>query len=253
MNPIAKFVDCFSPLIRAEALALKRSGVDGVCRYLGAKTHPEWGKGITPEELHEITQAGLKVVFNWEGNSTSRAYFTAAQGKQDATDALTELSWLGVKPSPEIAVYFSVDYDAYTPEDFAAADAYFTEAGRVLSGHFELGAYGGLPVLEYLSSAAAKSGVQKFWQTIAWSGGRIFAHADLYQNVVSTKVDGVDVDVDQVYVAPGWYPVDPPKPAPPPEQHWNVVVGWFPSEVKAEAAAKDITLVHHWHAQVVKA
>ncbi|MCL6442092.1 MAG: DUF1906 domain-containing protein [Alicyclobacillus sp.] len=217
MKPLATFIDCFSPLTAADAKALKTHGYAGVIRYLGAKTHPEFGKGITLEELHSLTEASLKVVFNWEGNSTSRAYFTSQQGAQDAKDTLTELAYLGIAPNSNIVVYYSVDYDAYTQADFDAVDNYLVAVEKELGGTFGYGVYGGLPVLQYLSSGKAKAKPTRFWQTIAWSGGRLFSHANLYQNKVETRVSGISVDVDQVLVEPGWYPVDPPpeqKPEP---------------------------------------
>lgn len=249
MTKTLRFIDHFGNLTLAEATALKRSGIDGIIVYLCAYVHPDWMKGVTPEALAMYREIGWKVCFNYEGDPTSTSYFTPDQGKRDAEDVLTEFRWLGIAPDPAIDIYYSVDYDAHLLTDFEAVDSYFVEVEREMGGKYISGSYGGLPILEYLSSGHAKSKLTKFWQTIAWSGGRLFCHANLYQNRVNTRIDGASVDVDEVLVSPGWWPVDPPAP---PEEHWQFLTGWFPSEAKAAAAAKSVTLLHHWHTQVEK-
>lgn len=246
MKSIAKFIDCFSPLTNLDAHALSLVGIQGACRYLGAKTHPEFGKGITPSELTALTQNGLKVVFIWEGNPTYRSYFTAPQGVRDATDALTELGWLGIAPSLDITVYFSVDFDANSNADFIAVDNYLVAVDQTFAGKYGVGVYGGAPVLEYLHSGQARSKPRHYWQTVAWSGGHELDYAAMYQYSNGQMLCGVNVDLNDVYMAnPGYFPLDKPTPKPPQKPtgatYHLTVTNTYPTAQKAAEAALEVS------------
>ncbi|WDL96419.1 glycoside hydrolase domain-containing protein [Alicyclobacillus sp. ALC3] len=205
MQRIAQAVDRYTPFWAADCKALKAAGYEAVV-YLGAKTHG-WTKAVTPEELQVYLHADLRVIFNWEGLSNYRGYFSAAQGRQDALDTLTELEWLGVHPDPSIAVYYSVDYDACKTADFLVVDEYFQAIKEVLNGKFAVGVYGGISIVNYLMlSPDAKGRPDHVWQTLAWSNGVISPHAAMYQSAVDTWVAHLQVDLDEIYSDPGWYP-----------------------------------------------
>ncbi len=193
-------IDCYSPLTPHNVKSIKAAGHVGVCRYLGAKTHG-WSKGLTPAEVADLKAAGLKIVSVWEGESTSVDYFTTAQGRHDALDAMAEAEWLG-QPAGS-AIYFAVDFDAQ-PADYHAIFQYFIAARKAIGSRYKLGVYGGFYTLQALYHSAAHP--DRFWQTLAWSGEQIAMFACLYQGTVNQMIDGVGIDVDSVISDPGWWP-----------------------------------------------
>jgi len=238
------FVDRFSTFTEAEVKALQKSGVDGSIAYLGAYTHPGWGKGITKETLQMYTALGWKTCFNYEGDPVSRSYFKNGQGQSDAHDVLVEFVHLGVKPTPEIDCYFSVDYNAHLPADFQVVDNYFVEVEKELDHKFTDGVYGGDPILTFLSSKDARSRVSKRWQTIAWSGGKEFGNINLYQIRVDVHRAGNVVDLDVVKRTPGYYPVPksvnkavPAKHEP--AVHYHIVIPKDFTDIKQVTAVAD--------------
>ncbi|WDL98113.1 glycoside hydrolase domain-containing protein [Alicyclobacillus sp. ALC3] len=205
MQRIAQAVDRYTPFTPAELAALKQAGHTAVVAYLGRKTRG-YTKAVTPEDLKNYVDSGMKVIFNFEGASTKRGYFTVQDGSRDAQDVLIEFEWLGVQPDPEVVCYYSVDYDAYLPEDFTAVDAYMLAVEHTQYGRFGFGPYGGFPIIEYLFSPQALSKPTKAWQTVAWSDNKISPHAAMYQDKIDIWIAGSQVDDDVIYSDPGWYP-----------------------------------------------
>lgn len=200
MSRVTKLIDCYTPLRPEDCVALKDLGYAGVCRYLGAKSQG-WGKGLTPTEVLSIQHAGLSIVSIWEGNPTSAAYFTVAQGHRDAKDALTDANWVG---QPEgSAIYWTVDYDAQDGDLSAIVD-YFTSVREAIGSRYKVGAYGSARVIEALSNSHAKPDF--LWQTLAWSEGVVSPLATLYQSEVAQSLAGINVDIDAAYRSPGWWP-----------------------------------------------
>lgn len=195
-----KMIDCYSPLTAEDVKALKANGYTTVGRYLGAKTHG-WAKGMTPGEVAAIKSEGLAVVSIWEGNPTAASYFTTTQAEQDARDALIDATWLGQTAGS--AIYFVVDYDAQ-PQDLAAIQTYFAAIHRTLGGVYKIGTYGGIRTLEALYTASSKP--DYFWQAMAWSAGKTFAHAQIVQQTINARVDNMSVDLDNVLQEPGSWP-----------------------------------------------
>jgi hypothetical protein len=79
-----------------------------------------------------------------------------------------------------------------------------------------VGVYGGYWVVKYcLDHGAATYG----WQTLAWSGGRRDARAQLYQHTVNVSIGRLSCDLDTAYAADfgQWRPggVTPSQTAPP--------------------------------------
>lgn len=195
-----KMIDCYSPLTAEDVKTLKIKGYTTVGRYLGAKTHG-WAKGMTPGEVAAIKSEGLAIVSIWEGNPTAASYFTVVQAEQDARDALIDAKWLGQTEGS--AIYFVVDYDAQ-PQDMAAIQTYFATIQRALVGVYKIGAYGGIRTLEALYTASPKP--DYFWQAMAWSAGKTFAHAQIVQRSINIKIDNMSVDLDDVLQDPGDWP-----------------------------------------------
>lgn len=199
-----KFADCFTPLTPFSAKAIKDAGFAGVCRYLGAKTHASWGKGLTPLEVAIATAADLLIVSNWEGNSTYPGYFTAEQARQDAADAFVEARWIG-QPL-QTAIYFSVDYDAQ-PADFPAVAAYFRTIYENLGAHYSIRAYAKAALLEYLTTHCPFLGPS--WEPAAWDNSVVLPGIALFQDRYGVALrGGIEVDEDIVKSSDvGYWPV----------------------------------------------
>lgn len=203
---IAKFADCFAPVTPEFAKALKADGYSGVCRYLGAKTHPEWGKGMTPAEVAIIHAAGLSIVSIWEGGGATRAdYFTHQQGLIDGAQALEEAKWI-TQPLGT-AIYPSADFDAQEA-DIPAIRNYLDGVRRSFGTLYKPGVYGGYRVVTSVPA-------DFYWQTAAWSGGRKFPKAALYQDVFNKRVHSVGIDEDQVVRDTGCWPAAKTTPTQP--------------------------------------
>lgn len=237
-NVIANGIDCYSPLTQSHASTLKQNSVLVACRYIGAHIMG-WSKGLTPAEVTMLHKTGIHIVLNWEGNPTYASYFTYAQGLRDAHNAVAECAWLGVPNIADIAIYFSVDFDAQ-PEHLAAIEQYFRGV-RAGIGRHSVGVYGSFRVIEYMA-ASKIARPDHFWQTLAWSGGQVSAHTHIYQSECNVNRYELNVDVDDVYAAPGWWEsphVVAPKPVA--VQHYQITVPNFTDVQRATQVALQIT------------
>jgi hypothetical protein len=91
-------------------------------------------------------------------------------------------------------VYFSADWDATSGEQ-AAIDAYLKGAASVL-GAGRVGVYGSFDVI----NRCKRNGTARwFWQTYAWSGGRLSGAAHLYQYHNGQHINGA-VDLTRALV-----------------------------------------------------
>ena len=194
-----KAVDSFSPVSLNVAKSLKAAGYAASARYLGKHTIG-LANGLSQMEAKAIRTAGLKIISIWETNPTQASYFTHAQGLEDARNAVKEAHFIG---QPHwTAIYFTVDFDAQEADMPRIID-YFEGVQHNLGG-YKMGAYGGIHTLEALLNSHVRPAY--WWQTIAWSGGKEFARADLYQNQVNQTIDGFGVDINDVKVNnPGWW------------------------------------------------
>lgn len=89
-------------------------------------------------------------------------------------------------------IYFAVDQDITTESQMRTVVEYLRGAGDVL-GADRVGVYGETDVID----RAHRDGVARwFWQTRAWSRGRVSPHAHLVQQTDTVRVDGVECDVN---------------------------------------------------------
>lgn len=211
LKVIAKAVDRYTPFTPVELVALKAAGIDTICAYIGRHTRG-LQNGISPLQLKSYVAHGFKVIFNFEGASNHRSYFNTAEGERDGSDVVKEMAWLGVKPDPEIIIYNSVDYDAYLQADFAAVDAYESAYLAALKGEFSEGEYAGVMMLKH--SDGTKHAPKGDWQSAGWSYGESLPNAKIRQVSINVWVAGCQVDRDDVYADPGWYPRPFVKPNP---------------------------------------
>jgi hypothetical protein len=172
---------------RPNLAAVKAAGYGFVVRYLFAPA--PGGKGITKAEATVIRAAGLGLVVVYE-EYAGRAKEGIASGVADGKIALAFARAIGFPESRPI--YFAVDFDATTPQQ-PVIDAYLRGAGSVL-GTARVGVYGSFGVVErcYVSGSA-----RWYWQTYAWSGGKVSTHTHLLQYNNGQVVAGASVDLNQ--------------------------------------------------------
>lgn len=182
---------------RPGGAALKAAGKAFAVRYIGdpggsTATASNGYKSIGQAEYDDLSKHGVNVVFVWEGSevdSNEAMRKGHLQGIADATAAQQRLTALR-GPSPRRPIYFACDYDA-PEEDQVLINDYLDGVAGVI-GRNRTGIYGGYgPV----SRAKAAGKAAWFWQTYAWSGGKVLTGIHLYQYSNGQKVGGEDVDL----------------------------------------------------------
>lgn len=180
MTPIEGVDYAFPPNPTAARLAI--AGKKFACRYLGPGSD---SKHLTAGELTNLRAAGIDVVANAEG--AANGFRGVAAGKSWATSALADARALDMPAGRPI--YFSVDWDA-GPADWADIDAALKGAAGVI-GAANVGIYGSYDVIQHVKAAGT---ARWFWQTYAWSGGKLHSAAHLYQWKNSQTIGGADCD-----------------------------------------------------------
>lgn len=194
-----KGIDCAVPLTAEKARAMAAAGMKFACRYL-VPASMAW-KRLTRGEAELITAAGMKIVSVFQRGTNDAAGGTA-NGKRDGAAALQEAKMIG---QPEgTAIYFAVDFDAQ-PKNYDAIEAYLRAAAKELSG-YPVGVYGSYAVVEEMARRGACS---HFWQTYAWSKGRLSSAANLHQYKNGQTLAGHQVDYNDGLGNEGWWDTNP--------------------------------------------
>jgi LysM repeat protein len=167
-------------------------GVDYVGRYLGNS----W-KSLSQGEVDALLIAGLKIISIWETNPTFAAYFTKDQGRADANIASAFARSTGQIEGS--AIYFAVDFDAQAG-DMKGILNYFWGIREELNQSYKTGVYGSYDVLKMLHNNSA---ADYYWQTIAWSRGRIANFIDILQYDFNQQLQGIQVDYNQFFNSAG--------------------------------------------------
>jgi hypothetical protein len=144
------------------------------------------GKHLTSAELNRLTAADINVVANAEGSAAG--FRGTAAGVSWATSAQAAFSAL--KMPPDRPIYFSVDWAA-TAADWPDIDAALRGAASVI-GSYAVGVYGSYDTVAHCSSAGTAAW---FWQTYAWSAGRLHPASHLYQYRNNVTIGGASVDL----------------------------------------------------------
>ena len=165
---------------RPGGAAIKAAGKKFVVRYLF--NDGQGGKGLDGSELADLLANGLEIVLVYEayaasmkeGRATGRAHAQAAQQQIEA---------LGLPKNS--VVYFAADWDASAAEQ-GAIDEYNRGAAEII-GVDRVGIYGSADVM----TRTMQSGTAKwFWQTYAWSRGRVQEGIHLYQYLNGQNLNG---------------------------------------------------------------
>lgn len=195
--------------VKPEPALLRASGFRFVLGYL----KPLGPTGPSSLELRSVDvaryrAAGLAVATVWE-TTADRALGGAAAGTADGLTARSRAVALGY---PTTCVCFAaVDFDVQ-PGQLSMVTAYL--AGFAAAWGGPAGAYGSFRLVEHLAAVAP---ALYLWQTAAWSGGQLSAHAHLYQRTTKHWPDVAGTDEDILCQPLPWYgPTPPPAPVPTP-------------------------------------
>lgn len=169
---------------------------EGVVPYLD----PYNPKGATVEYLQDIYRARMRVPgFFYQttgGAGQGASYFTRQQGRADSQRANELLArFAGLAPAPAI-VWYAVDVNV----EPTVVDAYATGIEDVANPTLQgPGLYGYQRLMQHARDAYPHIGAH-----LAQTYGVPSAALELWQHEQVT-IDGITVDVDEVYVA-GWRP-----------------------------------------------
>lgn len=189
---------------RPNPKAVKKAGYGFVCRYLFAPA--PGGKGITRAEASTLRTEGLGIVAIYE-EYAGRALEGQAAGIIDGKTALAFAHSIDFPDSRPI--YFAVDINA-TAGQQPLIDAYLRGAASVI-GAERVGVYGSYYVVE---RCYADKSAQFFWQTYAWSSGKVSAHTHFLQYSNGQVVGNASVDLNESKQADfGAWEVEVTKPA----------------------------------------
>lgn len=195
---MTKGFDCATPVTAETAAAFAAEGYAFVCRYL---VQSGW-KRLTAEEAANISAAGLNIVSVFE-TTADRALGGRDAGLADGrTAAQTAFS---VGQSRGSTIYFAVDFEA-TASQMQTVIEYIRGASEA-TPDFTTGVYGSYSVVDAVHAAGACS---RFWQTRAWSYGKVTPVADIYQYDcgpagLGLEANGIQVDLNESYGDEGWW------------------------------------------------
>jgi hypothetical protein len=197
-------IDCVGHPTGAQVRA---AGYRAIALYVGT---PGRRKAPSAEQVSDYLANGLELILVYE-DTTGSWRGGRARGVADAQAVKAHLADLGLDWGRVGCVYFAFDEDVVT-KDLPLARAYADGCGSVV-GVAKLGVYGGRSVI----SDALDRGYATFgWSAAGWQYGHIDDRSQLYQQVGTTNVGGVQCDVDQIRADNyGQYPAfAPPQPSP---------------------------------------
>ena len=207
-----KGTDSAARVSPAAAKTLKDCGMSFCGRYL---VPPGMWKDITAEEAKGIHDAGLAILLCWEIEAAA-VKEGPERGAKDGARAKALALALGVPAGTTI--FFACDYNPAQGE-LPIIEQYI-QAAQETCYPYVAGLYGPASIVDYLG---ARGTCKRFWQCVAWSGGRVSPYMSVYQyqwsggpeaKEIAAKV-GFDVDMDScedMEAAGLWMP--------PAEHHW---------------------------------
>lgn len=166
--------------------AIKAAGYEFVIRYVSTPGHR---KNISRTEYADMVRNNVAVAIVFE-RSAGRALQGRAAGRVDARTARDQASSVGFPAARPI--YFAVDVDITTKEQFARVDEYLRGAAEIVGAGL-VGVYGEYDIIEHCRSTQTAAWT---WQTMAWSLGAVSPNAHLIQQLGSVTIDGVICDVN---------------------------------------------------------
>lgn len=182
-------VDTATKLTEKNCSDLQAAGYKFVGRYLVPNSGATAWKALTKDEAQRICDAGLSILCIWETTET-RAAAGYSAGCTDGAMAQQLAREIGM-PEDGI-IYFAVDYDAQSGDFGAIAD--YLRGAKANAYPYRIGVYGGYNLIEHMAALRRCAG---YWQTLAWSYGKLSEARTVYQSTAQTSVCGVGVDIDE--------------------------------------------------------
>lgn len=172
------------------AANIKAKGYVGAVRYIGM---PWRIKCTTASELQDFTREGLGMALVFESTATDWRG-GEAQGIKSGQMARDHANAIGFPADRPI--YMAIDQDVVTSGEFNLMINYLRGAAQSLGGAASTGVYGEADVIDRARNAGVAS---KFWQTAAWSRGKMAPNLHLFQKIGYVNVGGVACDVNDVH------------------------------------------------------
>lgn len=169
---------------RPRPWVLAQAGKRFAIRYVGPG---RTSKLLTRAEANLLKGAGLAIACVAEGAARD-ALTGRATGSRHAGQAHQNVVAAG-GPSGAV-IFFALDWDA-SPAELERTVPYFDGAAAAI-GFSRVGVYGGYRTIDW---AIRRRVAVKFWQTYAWSGGRVHGGANLLQYHNGVSIDGGQVDL----------------------------------------------------------
>lgn len=170
------------------AQAIKDAGYPGAVRYIG---FPDRRKCATASELRDFNRHGIGMALVFEDDAADWRGGRPA-GRRAATLGRAHATAIGFPLGRP--VYLAIDQDVVNTGEFETMLDYLRGANEVI-GAALTGVYGEADVIDRARDAGVASW---FWQTAAWSRGRVAGGLHLYQHVGTVRVGGVDCDENAV-------------------------------------------------------
>lgn len=159
---------------------IKNAGYKFVVRYLFEDGIG--GKGLDAGELADLLANGLEIVLVYEAYASSPKGGRSV-GQAHARASEREIKRLGLPANSP--VYFAIDWDAQASEQ-GVVDEYLRGAADVV-GIKRVGVYGSADVM---TRCMQNKTATWFWQTYAWSRGRVQQGIHLYQYLNGQNLNG---------------------------------------------------------------
>lgn len=234
---------------RPSPASIKGAGYAGVVRYLS----PTSGKNLGAAERDGLLAAGLSIALVWESDGVTTG--GPGVGASHARTANAQANALGYPAG--CPIFYATDHD-YTA---AAVAGYYQ--GVASAGGRPWGIYGGIKVIDGINAPY-------YWQTGAWSSGRVSARAHLYQRIGGATISGTDVN-DVRLALPLWstsfgsaggivsgtvhipgapvFPTQSAPPAPtiaPSEEDMITLILWCYTELVGRTSPPNVTEIEGW-------
>jgi hypothetical protein len=180
MANVKQGFDVASPLTANAAKALKAAGMEFVGRYINGS----W-KRMVPAEAAIIASAGLKIFSIYQ---TTAKMALGSDGNKHG-EAATKLAIALDQPAGS-TIYFAVDFDANIG-DFPTIKKFFKDVRNTMGTNYKLGIYGSFSTM---MDAEIYKYAEKFFQTYAWSDGKLYSKYHVYQYRNGVEISGIEVD-----------------------------------------------------------
>lgn len=186
---MAQVIDCSAGF--PGAANIRDAGFAGAVRYIG---FPDRRKCATAGELADFRRRGIGMALVFQ-DGTGDFLGGFGGGQANARRGRDHANAIGFPSSRPI--YMAIDRDIVSAGDFDTVLSYLDGAASVL-GRDQVGVYGEHDVIRRaLEGGHARYG----WQTAAWSGGRHYPGAHLYQRIGTVYVGGVACDINDILAA----------------------------------------------------